>query len=203
MKLILKIFIISFFLTCCVNTITCGNSVIKYENLTQNIDPTQAAEITALDFMKWYKKNYDSIIAIEMVNNLPNTKNYDSTKFYSVNFAGTEKYLNYLKSSGYVSDKYLDYWRANFKKSENNFKKHPVNDGIVEGFEYDFVLLTQEIEDALRMIETAKVVKGKIQNGKAEVHLKLDKSWIYNYKLSFNGKKWLIDSIGYYRPNSK
>jgi hypothetical protein len=176
-----------------------SNSHNKYEYLSQKVDTAKNVGKTVLAFLKWYKNNYENIYRIEIVNNMPGT-NYDSTKYYSVNFEGTENYLKYMKSSRYISDKYLDYWRAYFKKCDDDFKKNPVNDGPPEGFDLDFVLITQEIDYAFEKIETAKITKEKVKNNKAEVLLTIDKDWAYKYELTYDGKKWLIDSIDYYNP---
>ena len=78
-----------------------------------------------------------------------------------------------------------------------------MNDGPPEGFDLDFVLITQEIDYAFEKIKTAKITKEKVKNNKAEVLLTIDKDWAYKYELTYDGKKWLIDSIDYYNPKLK
>src|ERR1035437_9904288 len=128
-KLSLYILSITFLVsTYVINIYPYNNNTYKYEYLSPKVDTAKIVGRTVLSFLKWYKNNYENIYKIETVNNIPSSSNYDSTKFYSVNFEGTENYLKYMKSSGYISDKYLDYWRAYFKKCDDDFKKNPVND---------------------------------------------------------------------------
>ena len=177
-----------------------NNSNNTYEYLSPKVDTAKIVGRTVLSFLKWYKNNYENIYKIEILNNMPASSNYDSTKFYSINFEGTENYLKYMKSSGYISDKYLARWRAYFKKYDDDFKNNPVNDGPPYGFDLDFVLITQEIDYAFEKIKTAVFTKVVIKDNEAEVRLTIDKDWAYKYVLTFDGKNWLIDSIDYYNP---
>jgi hypothetical protein len=200
-KLSLYILSITFLvLTNVINIYPYSYNYNKYESLSPKYDTAKIVGETVLSFLKWYKNNYENINKIETVNNTPSASNYDSTKFYSVNFESTENYLNYLKSSGYISDKYLSLWRAYFKKCDDDFKNNPVNDGPPDGFDYDWVLITQETDYAFEKIETAVITKVVIKNNEAEVRLTIDKDWAYKYELTYDRKNWLIDSIDYYNP---
>ena len=64
-----------------------------------------------LNFLRWYRANSQQLKKIELVTH---STNPDSASYYVVNAAGTEKYLNELKKSGFVSDKYIAWWRAYF-----------------------------------------------------------------------------------------
>ena len=147
---------------------------------------------TIIDFLKWYKINRNRLVGIETVKNVPNSENYDSTKFYSVNFEGTEKYLSELKRSGFISDKYIGSWREYFKKCDENFKINPRNDGPAEGFDFDFITWTQEYEETLANINKTKVLNEQIINDKAMLVIDL-----YGMKLGYwltkINDKWIID----------
>jgi hypothetical protein len=132
--------------------------------------------------------------SISVVNNA-NEEVYDSTKFYSVNFEATEKYLRGLKESGYVSKEYLNYWRKYFKQAEEQFKANPQNDGPPEGFEYDFVLLSQDVDKDLANTNKAKVVSNVIQNSKATVVLQMASGQKLRYFLSKQAHSWQIDKV--------
>lgn len=95
---------------------------------------------TIIDFLKWYRKNMNRLGDFELVNNFK-LRTYDSTKFYSVNFEETEKYLSEIKKGGYVSEMYLKNQRTYFKKCDENFKKNPQNDGAPAGFDFDLITL--------------------------------------------------------------
>lgn len=149
---------------------------------------------TVIGFLQWYKTNYNRLEKIETVNNVPNSTTYDSTKFYSVNFKGTEKYLSELKKSGFISEKYLDSWRQYFKKCDEAFTKNPVNDGPPEGFDFDFITWSQEYDDILADIGNTKVLKMNANGNVATVIVELY-HFHYEYSLSQHNSLWLIDDI--------
>ena len=98
-----------------------------------------------LEFLNWYEKKQTKLSEIELVNNSFN-EIIDTTKFYSVNFANTEKYLIEFKKSGLFSEKYIENQRKYFKKCETDFIAEPENDGPPSGFDYDIVMKSQDIE---------------------------------------------------------
>jgi hypothetical protein len=146
---------------------------------------------TVTNFLKWYKKNFDEISAIPMIDNY--SIEYDSTKFYRVNFKGTEAYLSKLKSSGYISERYIKKWRIYFKEHDENFKKNPQNDGPPDGFEFDFVLWTQEIEGTLEAIDQLKVNETNETDNVAFIEIDISMRLGF-YLTKYNGK-WMIDAI--------
>ena len=145
---------------------------------------------TVVDFLKWYRENHEKISKIQMVN-MPPVEDTDS--FYTVNFDETEGYLTLLKKSGFVSDRYLQQWRDYFKKAGKKLEQDKVNDGPPEGFEFDFVLWTQEIDETLEAINEPKLISEKITQNKAIV--KIDIMMRLEFKLSKQNGKWLIDDI--------
>jgi hypothetical protein len=141
-------------------------------------------------FLKWYKQNYDAV-------NSPNTVNIPETDdpdlFYRVNFEGTEEYLYLLKSSGFISDTYLETWRDYFKKCDANFLKSKQNDGPPDGFEFDFVLWTQEIGSTLESIDAIVITKTDEKGNTCFVEVDISMRLGF-YLTKYNGL-WLIDSI--------
>src|SRR5687767_3694522 len=86
-------------------------------------DPLQ----TVKDFLNWYGIQYKEANSFRLVNQ-------GSGENYSVNFEETEKFLTYMKSSGFVSEAYLNDFRSYFKDAEQTFKKDPINEGPPPGF---------------------------------------------------------------------
>ncbi len=158
--------------------------------LSQNSNLQESA-VAVVNFLTWYKLNYDEISKIETINNF--TGEYDSTKFYSVNFTGTENYLKKLKSSGYISEKYISTWRKYFLKCEQNFKQNPQNDGPPNGFEFDFVLWTQEIDETLESINNYKILNVNESEKNSVVDIEITMN--LEFTLSKINGKWLIDNI--------
>ncbi len=179
----------------CRNNSRIDASIQEYNEKTEsNIDEqltNKESFNTVKDFLNWYKNNYKTVNQLNLVKN--KDVNYDSTKIYSVNFEESEKYLKKLKSSGFISDNYINKWRKYFKEHDEYFKKNPQNDGPPYGFEYDFVLLTQEIEKTLESIDKIKLVNVKESDKNSVV--KIDITIRLCFSLSKSDGKWLIDNI--------
>jgi len=170
------------------DTANLGDSDMNREIMTEN----KSSKIV-VSFLKWYKKNHSKIHSIELVNNVHWDRENDSTELYSVNFDGTEKYLLTLKSSGFISDLYLNKWREYFKEKEEEFKKYPQFDGPPDGFQFDFVLWTQIVDETLHMIDYYKFIEVFESDMKANV--KIDIMMKLNFSLSKQKEIWLIDDI--------
>lgn len=138
--------------------------------------------------------NRSNLTSIPLINNASGDI-FDSSKFYSINFKATEKYLNGLKQSGFVSEDFLNNWRQYFKQAEEQFKTNPQNDGPPEGFEYDFVLLSQEIDDDLTNTNKAKVLSNSTQDTSATVVLQLASGQKLRYYLTNDRNSWLINKV--------
>ncbi len=189
------------FIITCVIMIGCRNnsridaSIQEYNEKTEsNIDETYTNKEslnTVIDFLNWYKNNYETVNQFNLVKN--KGVNYDSTKFYSVNFEESEKYLKKLKSSGFISDNYINKWRKYFKEHDEYLKKNPQNDGPPYGFDYDFVLLTQEIDKTIESNVKLKLLDIKESNESSIV--KIDIMMRLSFSLSKCNGKWLIDNI--------
>lgn len=163
------------------------------ETSTENLETKESLQ-TVISFLKWYKANYKEVNNYELVNYKESMN--DSTKYYSVNFAETDKYLEKLKSSKLLSIEYLETWKSHFIKCEQNFQENPQNDGPPEGFDYDLVILTQEIDETLSSIEKPIVINVSESSEKATVNLKIYME--LSFKLTKIDGNWLIDKIEHY-----
>lgn len=171
---------------------SCNNNATITNNQTDNYSLDKQPAKTIIDFLKWYRINQD--IQGGLVNNADG-KTLDSTKFFSVNFEGTEKYLSQLKSTGFISEKYLDKWREYFKKCEDDFKKNRYNEPPIEGFDYDFIMLSQEFDEDLKNVEKSKIVSQSILNDNAIIKIYFPNGNKLIYKLTKHADKWIIDDI--------
>jgi len=165
--------------------------VAKDKSKDENSQGDKSAQ-TVVDFLKWYKKNYAEITKIQFVNNM-NFGDGDSTKPYSVNYKDTENYLGKLKSSGYISDKYMQKWRKYFKEQDQNFKNNTQYCGPPMGFEFDFVLWTQMIGETLEAIDNYKLMEVNESDKNANVKIRI--GMYLNFILSKDGDDWMIDNI--------
>lgn len=145
----------------------------------------------ATSFLKWYKAHYEAISKIRMVND-----NYDAEETgenYAVNFTEAEHYLAELRSSGFVSEKYLAGQMAEFRKNDSMFKVNPQKGGPPDGFNADLVLMTQELDATLEAIDAPKVLEVKETGDNASV--KLDIMMHLRFHMSKTNGKWMIDAI--------
>lgn len=146
------------------------------------------------DFLKWYGNQYLNIYKLKLINK-------DSSGNYSVDLKQCEQYLQILKSSGFISDEYIRLWRQYFESKANSFRINIQNEGPPEGFDYDFILHTQEVEDIL--VNSTKFkhifIESKFNESVVEVHTHR-KEITYEFELRLVNGKWLIDYISQQEP---
>jgi hypothetical protein len=195
MKRYILVFFFSIMIACSSNNNSRQQADNTNKKTTTKADSyQQQPEITVLEFLKWYRANMAALGKIKMVNNNGNAT-YDSTKFYSVNFEGTEKYLMGLKQSGFISEIYINQWRQYFKKCDAAFKKEPQNDGPPAGFDFDFVMCSQDFDEDLAHLEKAKIINEQINNNKSILTIVFPTTLKLRYWLTSDKGKWLIDNI--------
>ncbi|WP_232074165.1 hypothetical protein [Spirosoma aureum] len=147
---------------------------------------TDQATRAVQDFLHWYKTHIDSASRIILVNQL-------AGKPYSVNVKNGERYLAYLRSSHLLTDAYLAEWKTYFHERQAGFRASPQNEGPPLGFEYDLVLLSQDVDQQLASLKTLKIENVKVRQDRATVKLLL----LYNYefRLVKINNRWLINEI--------
>jgi hypothetical protein len=145
-----------------------------------------------LNFLRWYRANSQQLKKIELVTH---STNPDSASYYVVNAAGTEKYLNELKKSGFVSDKYIAWWRAYFNMVNEKLKKEPQTAAPVNGLDFDFVMLSKDCDEDLKRIEKSTVDHQKLANDEGSITIGLPTVGHLKYWISKQDGKWLIDDI--------
>ena len=192
------IILLTFFILSCNKTKNPENE--RTELIEKDIDSVEVENVEnkiltekVKEFINWYGRNQTKLRDIELVNN-SRGEIIDTTKFYSVNFVNTEKYLIEFKKSGLFSEKYIESQRRYFKECESDFTAEPENDGPPSGFDYDLVMKSQdfEIEELIRDLKiknlnvTAKTAKLTADFG---MYYKL------NFKLSKINETWKIDDI--------
>lgn len=166
------------------------NTITRIQ-VSQRVELYKAPSGAVIHFLKWYRKNHTDDLQRNLVNNAD--ANTDTTKPYSVNFKDTERYLSDLKSSGFLSEKFLNKWRNYFRECDDYFKQHPQYDGPPDGFNYDLILNTQDVEESLIAIDTIKIVELHISGNNATVEVDLLMRVLF--RLSQSDSKWLIDEI--------
>lgn len=156
-------------------------------NIVSVISPeTQQAGQTAVAFLHWYKTH------IQAVNRFP-LVNQQAGKPYSVNFKNGERYLAYLQSSHLLTNTYLNQWRTYFKERDAGFRLSPQEEGPPTGFEYDLVMLTQDVDQQLASLKSVKISKVTVVKNWATVVLTLLDA--YEFRLVRQDNRWLINEI--------
>lgn len=163
-------------------------------NSNKKNTPIDEAQKTVIDFLNWYKNHYDSLGKFILVRNSDFVEP-DSTKLYSVNFIETEKYLSALKSSGFISEQYLENQRKYFLSCDSNFNVNPEYDGPPDGFDYDFIMQSQDYEDDLNYPEMYKIFSSKIENDSAEIIFDTPDKARRKYYLKKENSVWKIYAI--------
>ncbi len=154
--------------------------ILKNSNDTLNMIQTIKG------FLHWYKQNYKKANSFKFTYE-------DKPGNYQVNLKDGENYLQYLKSSGYISDEYISLWMKYFTDKASYLKENLQNEGPPEGFEFDLILITQEPELILNAIEKLEFVVLEAKNNKAVMQISGD--GMYNIDMTKKKGKWKIDYI--------
>jgi hypothetical protein len=168
-------------------------------NVALNAPPPAADEAfkkqpagTILNFLRWYRSNVNELKKIELVKH---SSNPDSAKYYVVDAEGTEKFLGALQQSGFVTDSYLNRWRAYFRKCSDNLRKTPTTAAPVEGLDFDLVMLSKDYEEDLNGFEKSTVENVKLADDKGSVTIGLPTVGRLKYWVSKQDGKWQIEDI--------
>ena len=121
----------------------------------------------------------------------------DSKGFYMLNKKASMGYLNFLKTSNLVSAKYIVYWKKYFDDKAIMLKKEKIKSDIPEGFDFDFVLITQEPEIILNRIDSLQLNTLSITDSKAVIGVKLlsDLSVDYEFEMDKTSQGWQVSYI--------
>ncbi|GAB3547207.1 hypothetical protein [Spirosoma fluminis] len=153
--------------------------------LTPASDSAQAAQ-SVVAFLQWYKKNLGAVSRIDLVNQ-------DEVRGYSVNFKNSEQYLAYLKKSNGLTERYLNDWRTYFKERDAGFRLARQNEGPPTGFDYDLVMLNQDVDEQMDSLNRLTINDVAIAKNQATVTCTLFIT--YEFRLVRRNNRWLIDEI--------
>ncbi|MEO7523994.1 MAG: hypothetical protein ABIT58_07850, partial [Ferruginibacter sp.] len=172
-------------------------SLIKADSLPEDItkNTSQTNELLSpkqviIQFLQWYKIN------MKKANSFPILIK-DSANNFMINNAACAKYLNFLRSSNCLSRQYIQYWMSFFNDKATGLKSNPIQTDIPDGFDMDFVLITQEPELVLDHISEAKFKTLSLTKTTAVIGV----SWpqkndmIYNIQMHKYKDGWQIDHI--------
>ncbi len=172
-------------------SVACANRKEQTAKVPQTSDSTAAAH-TAVAFLKWYRDHIEELSQISLVNQ---TEQGDTTQSYSVNFPGTQAYLEAFRQSGYISEQYINEWQEYFQKSQQAFKDSPQHEGPPQGFDYDFVFNSQDYEEELTQMDQLTITPLDISPRKSTLLVSFPTSHKLEFWMTKQEDKWLIDQI--------
>ncbi len=184
-------FIVLLLLVACANQKSEEKALLKNSIVDAKITiPLQ----TIVDFLKWYKANNERIYKIQFIKG----GGLDTTTFYRVDFAQTDKFIGELQKSGYLSDSFIANLKKYFKEADEDLAIHPINDEPPLAFSSDLIMHTQEDLSAKSPdwddILKARTTVQTLSTTKALVQLRSN-YFNYDYTMSLVNGNWLIDSI--------
>lgn len=137
-------------------------------------------------FYRWYYDNYNEINSFNLV---PNAGNRSSLQ-YRVDFSAVKKYLDKLRSSGFLARQFLERELKYYERCDRNMLSKKQRDGPPDGLEHDRILLTQEIDYEMQEVLKAGVRDIEIKGNRASAS-------IYRYQIHLirDGGEWKILSI--------
>ncbi len=150
------------------------------------MNDTMMLQKTIKGFLTWYKVNYAKANGFKLTY-------ADAKGNYQVDSKECEKYLQFLKSSGHISESYIVDWRKYFDSKVEYFKDNIQNEGPPEGFSMDLVLITQEPELILNAIDKLKFKTKEIDDSSAVIEVTGES--MYEFELSKKDGLWKIDYI--------
>ncbi|WP_145857134.1 hypothetical protein [Pedobacter suwonensis] len=171
----------------------------------QNIKEDEKISKSVMGFLKWYKSigatgNQPPKQArpkYSIVKDIPINKNY---KRQVIDKAGVEKYLDFYRKSGFLSEEYLNGLRSYFNGINNNLiKRAPIkkNDMIkIDGLDRDIQLQTFEPEIILDNLDKAVVTKSLVVYDKALISVNFYEEVNLIFTLTKHKDVWLIDYLG-------
>jgi hypothetical protein len=164
-------------------------------------------------FLRWYHRrfNADHDTTTDFFN-MPLTGEEDSatlakiprsnistTKYFQLNRPKLDVYIDTLRRSGYFSSSYLATMRASILERGQAVEEEKVTEGVLEGFDADEVMLTQDLYQLEDIGKLAPYQPANLKSGTSAYRLQLPSigeenfSWIFFVKQE-NGR-CVVDSV--------
>jgi hypothetical protein len=169
---------------------SCQSPNYYFEVQNRSTDSVQIRK-SVYDFLQWYKKNIRKANSFGMID-------YDTKGLAYVKTKACQDYLSFIKTSKQVSSKYIGYWKKYFEDEAQKIKKDKLTkDDVPEGFDFDFVLITQEPEIILDSIGKLdfKLVSLNSKNAVMEISLPGNEYIKYEFEMQRTPNGWMIDYI--------
>jgi hypothetical protein len=165
-------------------------SVIKSKGSAGAVNDSVNIKANIVAFLRWYKTNLNKAASFPLLSK-------DSQDYFMVNRKACTAYLAFLKSSKYISTKYIGYWQRYFDDKAADLKKEKIRSDVPEGFDMDFVLITQEPELILDAIDSLKLTVVSMNRTMAVIGVILpsDTTVDYEFEMAKTKQGWQINYI--------
>ncbi|TVT38338.1 hypothetical protein FNT36_19255 [Hymenobacter setariae] len=163
---------------------------------TQSVPAANSPEQAVRDYLNWYSANYNKL----PTNFIKTVGGNDTLGYYAVNSQVTENWLAAVQKSNLVSATFLQNWRSYFKQYADTLRLHPQNDGPPSGFDYDFLMLSQEADTKLTELQAGTFTTKLLNPARAVVaalgpqHDGWREGMTFTLAKSAAGK-WQIDAV--------
>jgi hypothetical protein len=196
--LILLIWILS--LLACVRT----NPKNMNRPLTNNQNDTTKDNLiirspseTVVSFLKYYRENPEGSFGSDFTRY---PKDKDSSMFYRVDFDYSNKFLDRLHNTGYLSDTYIKILQKYFKNQDSLYIHDPIQrrepDSPPLLFDGDLIMQSNSWwQDNLKYLDSAKIIVQMISKDISKVSIRFQYGDSLIYYLGRYNSIWLIDSI--------
>jgi len=139
----------------------------------------------------------DSLAAINFVS--LNETAPDSMESFVADYQAMEQWLTMVRRSNKVSLNYLNHWRTHFHRYADTLRLHPQG-GPPEGFNYDFIMLSQEPDTDAADLQAGTFTVERQQANRVLVQARGPRHNGWQVGLDFvlirtPENHWLIDSI--------
>ena len=162
-----------------------STTAVRLQPKETSSDSVQVRQ-TVIDFLTWYQAHGQGANRILLVNQ-------PAGKPYSVNLKNGDRYLTYLKGSHLLTDGFLNEFRAYFKERNVAFQLNPQFEGPPDGFEFDLILLNQDVDKQLESLNTLQIGKVTISQDQALIGFTLIDT--YEFRMAQQNGRWMIDEI--------
>jgi hypothetical protein len=219
MSLSCSIWLISTLLVGCTQKSDLGNVGVEIDVVARKSLQTEHRKIASKEnparaslvrMLNWHRQ-HDSII-LKLQNDIVELRSkrddrpigsldlklYQDTLFigqfrYRVSIQKLNSYLDYIKSSKFFTDRYIKQLRFSALKNDSGLVEMNINDGIVPGFDFEWVTRSQEWQIFTGEPDTITWVERSISDSLVCLYpIFADSTW-GTFKLTRSGKKWLID----------
>ena len=142
------------------------------------------------EFLGWYKTNQQKANSFPFLGR-------DKEGYYRLDTTAVSGYLAFLRQSGYFSLSYLNIWKVFFNDQAISLREEKLKDEVPDGFDMDFVLITQEPDLILDHIDQ---LKWRMVSMNRDVILvscvsSVDPSLAYEFEMYRDERSWLIGYI--------